>query len=146
LNINTNRFGVITVSSEDIVTFPEGLIGFRNHKRYVLLEPEEIAPFKWLQSVDEEWLAFVLIEPLFLVDEYDIEINAEFASELKLLSPSDADIYVIVTVAENPQNATANLQAPIIMNPKLRIAKQVILIDSSHSIRYSILESTESLQ
>lgn len=144
MKINTTRFGVITISEHDIITFPEGMLGFSNHKRYVLLDSKKISPLKWLQSIDEAWLAFVVIEPLLLVDEYDIEISSECASELKLLSPSDADIYAIVTVAENPKDTTANLQAPIIVNPKIRIAKQVVLMDSSHSIRHPILESIES--
>lgn len=146
MKVNTNRFGVITISAEEIVRFPEGLLGFRDYKRYVLMEPGEIAPFKWLQSVDEGLLAFVVIEPLFLIDEYDIEISGECASELKLVSPSDANIYAIVTIAEAPKKATANLQAPIIMNSECRIAKQVILIDSSYNIRHPIMESNESLQ
>ena len=147
MKVNTNQFGVIIISAEEIITFPEGLLGFRDNKQYILLEyGEDIAPFKWLQSVDEGWLGFVVIEPLFLVDEYDIEISAECASELKLVSPSDADIYAIVTVAEPPKNSTANLQAPIIVNPAFQIAKQVILTDSPYHIRHPILELTESVQ
>jgi len=146
LKVNTNRFGVITISAEEIITFPEGLLGFRDHKRYILLESEETAPFKWLQSVDEGWLGFVVIEPLFLVDEYDVEISEECASELKLVSPSDAVICAIVTVAENPKDATANLQAPIIVNPAFRIAKQIILMNSPYNIRHPILELTEFVQ
>ena len=39
-------------STESIFQFDEGLIGFYDCKSFLLIEREEIAPFRWLQSTD----------------------------------------------------------------------------------------------
>ena len=76
MKVETTRFGKVTFDESGIILFPEGIPGFTDQKRYVLLEVSEYAPLKWLQSIDEAWLAFVIVDPLDLLDEYNIHIVA----------------------------------------------------------------------
>ena len=133
MEIQTTRFGKITFDKSGIIKFSEGLPGFINQKCYVILEVAEYAPLKWLQSIEEAWLAFVILDPLTLLDNYNIDIGRNTMAELGLSSSEKAAIYVIVTASETPQGATANLQAPIVINAAARLAKQIILTNSSHS-------------
>ena len=64
LKVKTTRFGDIEVKEDDVVKLPAGLIGFPELKRYVLLDHDKDSPFKWLQSLDDGAIAFVLINPL----------------------------------------------------------------------------------
>ena len=52
--------GVKNVEENHIVTFPEGLFGFEEYKKYATIE-SEWAPLIWLQSLDDEHLTFLLI-------------------------------------------------------------------------------------
>jgi flagellar assembly factor FliW len=146
LKIHTIRFGKIAVNESEIITFPEGPLGFTRYKQYALLAVDEYTPLKWLQSLEEDWLAFVLLQPCEFLEEYDLLKNPACASEVDrclgtigLHSIEEAEIYVIVTAAEKPEEATANLQAPILLNPNRRMARQVILMSSGYAIRYPIL-------
>ena len=139
MEIQTTRFGKITFDKSGIIKFSEGLPGFINQKCYVILEVAEYTPLKWLQSIEEAWLAFVILDPLTLLDNYKIGIGRNTMAELGLSSSEKAAIYVIVTASETPQGATANLQAPIVINAAARLAKQIILTNSSYSVQHPIL-------
>ena len=139
MEIQTTRFGKITFDKSGIIKFSEGLPGFVNQKCYVILEVAEYAPLKWLQSIEEAWLAFVILDPLTLLDNYNIDIGRNTMAELGLSSSEKAAIYVIVTASETPQGATANLQAPIVINAAARLAKQIILTNGSYSVQHPIL-------
>ena len=144
MQIDTARFGQITVNDSGIITFLDGILGFGDQRRYVLLETAEYAPLKWLQSVEAGWLAFVLLEPEEFLDEYDVEIDSDSISELDLSSPEKAIVYTIVTASETPKDTTANLQAPIILNPTNQLAKQIVLHNSPYSIRHPVLGNGNS--
>ncbi|MFX7895014.1 flagellar assembly protein FliW, partial [Acinetobacter baumannii] len=61
--ITTTRFGVVPYTDEDVITFEDGLVGFPTFSRYVVICPREDSPFRWLQSLEEPALAFLVAEP-----------------------------------------------------------------------------------
>ena len=69
MKIKSRPFGEIEIRDEDILDLPDGLIGFEEYTRYVLLSIPEEAPFSWLQSVEDPGLAFVVINPLEVFGE-----------------------------------------------------------------------------
>ncbi|MCZ6678165.1 MAG: flagellar assembly protein FliW [Candidatus Poribacteria bacterium] len=143
MKVRTTRFGQITVEESGVITLPAGILGFVDRKRYTFIEVDEYVPLKWFQSLDESWLAFVLVDPDEFLEEYDVQIDSECASELDLSSQEDARVYVIVTASERAPDATANLQAPIILNPTKQLAKQVILMNSPYSVRHPVLGTSQ---
>ena len=36
--VDTTRFGSVAVAEEDVITFPEGMLGFSKINQYVLIE------------------------------------------------------------------------------------------------------------
>src|SRR6476620_7708039 len=60
MDIETTRFGRLSVEDERIITFPGGLLGFPDHTRFALIQTGEENYFFWLQSVDEPNLALVV--------------------------------------------------------------------------------------
>lgn len=132
------RFGDIEVDWEKIITIPEGILGFPNSKRYVLLDHSGDSPFKWFQSVDEPELTFIIIDPLFFKPDYRIEISRNEIPTLQPFAPDDLSVMAIVTIKEGAKDITANLQGPLVINTKNRLAKQVVLVNTQHTTRHSI--------
>jgi len=135
----TLQFGKLEVRDEDVVVMPEGLLGFSHCRRFVILEDPAQAPFQWLQSLDNTDLSFVLIDPLLIKADYQIQVPKEEVRQLELEDPKDARVYVIVVVPQDVREVTANLKGPIVINPKKRRAKQLILTDEQYPARYPFL-------
>ena len=87
--VQTSRFGEIEVKDDQIISFPSGLIGFSEGHRFVIREDEAAAPFRWLQSIDSEDLAFVMIEPHVSISNYELELTNDHLKKLhqKLVHP-----------------------------------------------------------
>ena len=141
--VKTTRFGEIEVDEKETIELPHGLIGFPELKRFILLDHDKNSPFKWLQSLEDSGIAFVLINPLLFKPDYSIEVTQAEVSDLSLDKEEDAVICTIITMPSNPKNMTANLKAPLIFNLKNRTGKQVILNTSDYTTRHNILEEME---
>lgn len=140
IQVKTSRFGEIEVKKDDVIELPSGLIGFPELKEFVLLDHDKDSPFKWLQSLDDGTIAFVLINPLLFKPDYEVEVTEAEVSDLTLENEEDAVISVIVTMPTNPQQMTANLKAPLIFNLKNRRGKQIILTSNTYTPRHNIME------
>ena len=143
MKAHTSRFGEIEVEDSEIVTLPEGIIGFPELKKYALLDHEENSPFKWLQSLEDGAVAFVLVNPMTFHPDFTVEVTEEEIKSLQLNTLDDAVITVIVTIPSNPKDMTANLKAPLIFNLKNRLGKQVILRDNKYRTRHSVLKELQ---
>ena len=143
IKVSTSRFAEIDVNETDVIELPAGLIGFPELKRYVLLDHDKDSPFKWLQSLDDGAIAFVLINPLLFKPDYTVEVTEAEVSDLVIQAEEDAVISVIITMPSNPQNMTANLKAPLVFNLKNRKGKQIILNNPAYTTRHNIMEEVK---
>ncbi|MEW6236158.1 MAG: flagellar assembly protein FliW [Candidatus Omnitrophota bacterium] len=136
----TTRFGEIEVRPSDIVTLPEGLLGFNLFRRYIVLEDPEQAPFLWLQSVDEPDLAFVIVDPFLFFPGYEVQVKPQELSSVQVEDIAKAKILTIVTIPPNPMELTANLRGPLVFNVEAKLAKQLVLIDDRYNTKHSLLK------
>lgn len=143
MNIATSRFGQIDINPSEIVEFPEGLLGFDEFHRYVILNTDDGSPFRWLQCVDDGDLAFVIIEPLSFMFEYDLDIPDADQQFLGLHKPEDVVLYAVVSIPENPRDMTANLQGPLLIHATTRKGRQIISPNQKHPVKARILEEME---
>lgn len=137
MEVRTTRFGVIDIAEDRVITFPKGLLGFPEHRRYCLLEPGEDACFFWLQSLDEPGLAFVVTDPSLFVPEYTVPIRAEQMEALKLAQLDDAQVFVIVNKVED--QLTGNLQGPLVLNTLSREGEQLVLAEKKWTTRHPLV-------
>lgn len=144
--INTTRFGQIEVNEERVIFMPKGIIGFPGAKRFIILDHDGQTPFKWYQSLDEPSLAFVLIDPLIIRPDYSVDLSDDILFEIEIKDRSKVVVAVIVTVRENPEDITANLQGPIVFNLDNRRAKQVVLVNSEYCTRHYVLAEIRACQ
>ncbi len=138
--VKTTRFGEIEIAEDDCLTLPAGIIGFPELKRYVLLDHDQESPFKWLQSLEDGAIAFILVNPLLFKADYLVEVNEAEIADLEIRDEDDAVISVIITMPSDPQKMTANLKAPVIFNLKNRKGRQVILSNSEYTTRHNVME------
>lgn len=140
--IETRPFGKIQIDEKQILHFPEGLLGFEEYTNFALIEENDETPFKWLQSLDDKDLAFIVIQPAFFAPDYKPLLDKEEISQIEISDLNESLLMVIVTIPQDPQMMTANLQGPILINPKIKKAKQFISRDEKHPVRKLILEQT----
>lgn len=139
MKIHTTRFGEIEVEDEAVISVPGGLIGFSDQERYVIIEHKPESPFFWFQAVDRPDLAFVIANPFAFKPDYDLNLSEDILADLGIEDPEDMVVYVIMTIPHGrPQDMTANLLGPLIINTKSRTVRQIILDDSEYSHRYPI--------
>jgi flagellar assembly factor FliW len=144
LEINTVRFGKIPVQEDRVLSFPKGILGFNNNKKFVLFPHTEGSPFYWLQSIEDGSLAFVVMNPQLVKQDYSIDINQSVLDELKAREIGELDVMCIVTIPHNePQKMTINLLGPIIINASTRSALQVVCADENYSHRYPVLAENQ---
>ncbi|MBS1256827.1 MAG: Flagellar assembly factor FliW [Deltaproteobacteria bacterium] len=134
--IQTSRFGEIEVEDDQIITFPSGLVGFSEDRRFVIREDEAAAPFRWLQSVDNNGLAFVMIEPHVSVSNYELALTHEHLKKLDAKNIEELSVFVLVTMAKEMKDVTINLQGPLVFNFETRLGLQFIIPDGKYSTRH----------
>ncbi|NEK57844.1 flagellar assembly protein FliW [Geodermatophilus sabuli] len=124
------------VATLPLLSLTEPLPGFPGHRDYVLVTADGDGRLFWLQSMDADGPRFLAIDPAMYFPEYAPTLPPTVCGELGLEQSTEMRLYCLLTVPpEGPSAATANLRAPIVVNPANWRAVQVVLTDSSHQIR-----------
>lgn len=121
------------------VTFPKGLLGFEQLTTFLLFEPKDGYPLKFLQSTENPDVSFICIDPVTVKRDYQVPLTPEEAEALGLEAPEEALILTLVVVPEDPQHMTTNLAGPIIINVRTRMGRQIILSSETYPLRCPIL-------
>jgi flagellar assembly factor FliW len=135
------RFGAITFGRTNIVTFPHGLIGMPQNRRFGLspIPDPRMGQFMLLQSLEDFGLSFLVLP----MQPGPNAVSAEDAKEAcaaLAIPEEDADFFTVVTLrkAEQGLTVTVNLRAPIVVDSKSRIARQHVLANPSYPIRHNL--------
>ncbi len=132
----TGRFGQLTVSDEEIIEIPAGVLGFPEFKKFCLVDPADDTLILWLQSLENPDIAFAVLEPKVFRTDYSVRLSAAELRELKLENISQSAVFSILTIPTDVTQMTANLKAPIVINLATRLAKQVVLQENEYSIKH----------
>jgi flagellar assembly factor FliW len=133
--IETARFGEVTFAETDVFEFPWGLPGFADQRRFLALSLAEQPNFVWLQSVDDPKLALPAADPWQIFPDYEPRMPAYATEALQLNSAEDFTILCVIVVTKEAEEMTMNLMAPVVINLKTRRGRQVMLENSSYSVR-----------
>ena len=136
--VHTSRFGAVTITSEDVIHFPEGLLGFNELRRFVLLDDPTDEIFAWLQSCEEPGVAFPVLEPELFMSNFTVHLTKHDLETLGLQSNDGLRCFTIITIPQDPTQMTANLKAPVVIHVPTRMARQIVLQDNSLAIREPI--------
>ena len=138
MKVSTKAYGLIDVNEHQRISFPSGLLGFESFREYVLLDAER-QPFYWLQSLDVEQIAFVLINPFLFRPDYEMNIDNQELLPIGINDPGKALIFSIVTIPADGSPMTANLQGPLVINRDNRLGLQAVLTDSRWKTKHDII-------
>jgi flagellar assembly factor FliW len=136
VNIITTRFGEIEVDETKVIEIRGGILGFEHLKKYVLHIQDERNPFWWFQSLDDGTIAFVVINPFIAKADYEPVLDDSDAQILEIENSEDVVMLAIVTIRQNPFMVSVNLRAPIVINAKKKIAKQIVLDDQTYPVQH----------
>lgn len=136
ITIQTTRFGAMIIDKKRIIHFPNSLLGFPEQKNYIIFEHKQGSPFLWLQSTTAPHLAFVIINPYLIKQDYLQNIGQKKLFEE--IKKGKLVIFAIVTIdANNP--ITMNLMGPIIIDIDAHIGEQMILADSGYNVEQPLI-------
>ena len=131
MDIQTSNFGKQTINADEIISFPQAMIGLEDYTEFKLFHEESDAPsVHYLQSVSEPELLMSIVSPSELGIEYKVELSDEEETLLKLENTEDATIALaIYKPNENETTASegelkAIFSSPIIINTVSRLALQ----------------------
>lgn len=143
MRIQTSRFGLIEIKDSDLVEFPEGILGFGQLRKFVLLDDPNDEIFAWLQSCEEPGIAFPVLEPELFDSAYSPNLTKSDLTALELKEDRGYRMFTIITIPKDPTQMTANLKAPIIVNVEKRLARQCVLQDNKLAIREPIFSKLQ---
>ena len=144
MKINSKFLGEIDVTENQIIFFPNGLPGFEGKHKFAFIEIEN-SVFTCLQSIDEPELAFVTISPFLICHDYTFNLDQEIIDKIKINKPEDALILSLVTIpVGQPTQATANMQAPVVINQNTQLGMQMILTDKNYLLRQPIWDQEKA--
>ena len=142
MQVETSRFGTIEVDPDSIITFTQPILGFQEYRRFVLL-PGPSVFLRWLQSTDSGDLAFILLEPRTVVPDYRVELTEDDLTELAATAVADLEVFTLVVVPQDPSRIRTNLKAPVLINLKHRLGKQVILDHTDYPIQHFLAQPSQ---
>jgi len=72
--IKTKFLGEVEIKEEDSIIFPDGILGFEESRKFILLDIPENDFFKIFQDVEREYVSFIVTDPFEFKTDYDMEV------------------------------------------------------------------------
>ena len=93
----------------------------------------------WLQSMDDTDIAFPVMEPLAVKEDYKPNVNEAMIAPLGQLNEENTYILVTVTVPKKVEDFSVNLKAPIIVNMDNHKGVQLI-VEDDYPVKYKVYQ------
>lgn len=110
------------------------ILGFEEYADYALRNIfDDSSPFRILSCQDTR-LAFLVVNPFIVVEDYNIEIDDAAADNLGLSGERMQNVAVLCVVRKEVDSYLVNLRAPLIINTVEGRFQQVILQNEAYGI------------
>ncbi|MBR5964644.1 MAG: flagellar assembly protein FliW [Treponema sp.] len=143
MDVRTKSGTTIQVQGKDLLEIPEGLFGFEEYKNYAIYE-SEFPPFMWMQSTDESSLAFLIVDPFLVAEDYELDVDDKALAKIGISNPAEVCVMAIVTIPAGGTPVTANLQGPLVINRSNNKAMQVILNSNKWTTKHDIMKALKA--
>jgi flagellar assembly factor FliW len=140
ISFDTTRFGRLEISKDKIIHFPNGMIGFPDVKRYILMDYKDTL-LKWLQAVDAPHVAFIVVQPSDFFPDYSYQIESSIKDFLEV--EKEEDIIILTILRVEGDSVTANLQGPLVINSMNKRGIQTVNEDAHFSCKTPLTSLSE---
>lgn len=141
MKAKTRIFGEIEIADDKIIYMERGMIGFPELNHFALIFDEEkgrkATSIMWLQSMDDPDIAFPVMDPHAVKEDYKPNVSEEIIAPLGELTEENTYILVTVTVPKRVEDFSVNLKAPIVINMDNNKALQLI-VEDDYPIKYKV--------
>jgi flagellar assembly factor FliW len=119
-----------------VLSLAEPLPGFPGLRDFALVPADSAGLLFWLQSVAPDGPRFLAVPAAPFFPDYAPALPRAACAELGIDDAASGDLYCLITVPDGDVTAaTANLRAPLVVNPTTHRARQIVLTDGVHPIR-----------
>ena len=141
MQLQTKYFGELEYTKEDVLSFPKGLFGFDDETEFLLLPfvggDDALLCF---QSIKTPPLAFIAMNPFALNPGYAPVLAEEELQMMEVSRSEDLCYYVLCVVKDPIAESTLNFKCPVVVNPDISRAAQVILNTDEYNMRHRLGE------
>lgn len=138
VSFSTSRFGEICVGEDKVVNFVKGIPGFDGLRRFIIIDHDQEGVFRWLQSVDNPSVAFLLTDPNLFKPGYSVPLRKGEAEALGAKDPSGLVTYVMVCASRENAQMSINLKGPVIFNSDNMRAMQCIIDRDDYQSHFAV--------
>lgn len=138
MQIETKHLGQMTIDESKIIHFEAGIPGFLDEKEFIVLDIPGNDLLQILQSLHTPSLAFFITNPHQFDETYHFSLTDNVVDTLQIKEEKDIVIFNIMTIREPFNESTINFKAPIVINHRTKLGKQIILNDQEYEMRVAI--------
>jgi flagellar assembly factor FliW len=135
----------LPVAAADVpeLVFPTGLPGFPGERRFALVRWGAFeGPYSLMVDLGNPDVRFLVMPPYVFFPDYVVDLDDAIAAKIHLEKAENCLLLVIVTLGSTPEEATANLLGPVVINLETREGVQAVLAESGYSTRVPLRSST----
>ncbi len=138
IEFESSRFGVIRVEGAKVIRLVRGMPGFEGLRDFVLLDHDSDGVFKWLQSIEDPGVAFLLTYPRLFKSGYTVPLRDNYLQDLGASSVDSIVVFVMVSASEVKGSVSLNLKAPVLLNTGSMLAMQCIIDRDEYECRFAV--------
>ena len=135
---STSRFGEISVGEDKVIIFVKGIPGFDSLRRFIIIDHDQEGVFRWLQSVDNPAVAFLLTDPNIFKPDYTVPLKKSETEALGAKDTSSLVTYVMVCASHENGRMSINLKGPVVFNSDNMRALQCIIDRDDYQSHFAV--------
>jgi flagellar assembly factor FliW len=135
----------LPVAAADVpeLVFPNGLPGFPGERHFALVRWGAFeGPYSLMVDLGNPDVRFLVMPPYVFFPDYVVDLDDAIAAKIHLDKAENCLLLVIVTLGATPEEATANLLGPVVINLETREGVQAVLAESGYSTRVPLRSSS----
>jgi flagellar assembly factor FliW len=140
-----SQVSTLPVAAADLpeLVFPTGLPGFPGERRFALVRWGAFeGPYSLMVDLGNPDVRFLVMPPYVFFPDYVVDLDDSIAAKIHLDKAENCLLLVIVTLGSTPEEATANLLGPVVINLETHEGVQAVLAESGYSTRVPLRTTT----
>jgi len=128
MNVQTQRFGDLACSEEQVIVFPDGLPGVTSCRRFVVVNDALTTPFQWLVATDDPAFVLRVLDPALVLSDEEPMAGI----------PEGKTTFVVATPGSDDVAWWLDLRHPIVIDHTSRRGERVTLDDVALPDRFPV--------